>query len=131
MLIAIRRSLVAVTILVTSRRTASIHFDGGLRSSESAFRALPLCEMDDFSSEDNSPQVLPSPSSGMKIGSYPNPISPDISSDISPLHIPEAVTISPSIQAAAIALNSASLPESGGISFRIPGNPMELSTYDE
>ena len=50
-------------------RSASIHFDGRLMISESPFSALMRCEICDFSSGFNCPHVLPSPSSGMKIGS--------------------------------------------------------------
>ena len=50
-------------------RSASIHLDGRLMISESPFSALMRCEICDFSSGWSCPHVLPSPSSGMKIGS--------------------------------------------------------------
>ena len=109
----------------------SIHFDGELRSSESAFSALPRWEIADFSSGNSSPHVLPSPSSGMKIGSYPKPLSPKISSEMIPGHFPSVIIVFSGSETTATALYSALLFSFFCNRSRIPLRPMVPSTKEE
>ena len=54
----------------------------------SFFKANPRCEILFFSSVDISPKVLSGTSSGIKIGSNPNPLFPRIFSETLPSTLP-------------------------------------------